>query len=140
MKVKLLSEGAYMPERAHRDDAGADLRTPVKFVLGAHESAVVDFGLAVEIPPGYYGELMSKSGLNVKHNIQSMGGVIDSGYTGTIKGRVTNNGDYDHVFYRGDKVMQLVIKPCLCCGFSEASEFDYETERGDAGYGSTGSR
>lgn len=137
MKVKLLSEDAYTPERAHRDDAGADLRTPVKFVLGAHESAVVDFGLAVEIPPGYYGELMSKSGLNVKHNIQCMGGVIDSGYTGTIKGRITNNGDYDYEFERGDKVMQLVIKPCLCCDVTVVDELD-DSERGTDGFGSTG--
>lgn len=137
MKVKLLSEDAYTPERAHRDDAGADLRTPVKFVLGAHESAVVDFGLAVEIPPGYYGELMSKSGLNVKHNIQCMGGVIDSGYIGTIKGRITNNGDYDYEFERGDKVMQLVIKPCLCCDVTVVDELD-DSERGTDGFGSTG--
>lgn len=137
MKVKLLSEDAYMPERAHRDDAGADLRTPVKFVLGAHESAVVDFGLAVEIPPGYYGELMSKSGLNVKHNIQSAGGVIDAGYTGTIRGRITNNGDYDYEFRRGDKVMQLVVKPCLCCDVNVVDELD-DSDRGTDGFGSTG--
>ncbi len=136
MKVKL-SEGAFVPERAHKEDAGLDLRTPVPFILGAHESYVVDFGVAVEIPVGYYGELMSKSGLNVKHNIQSAGGVTDSGYTGTIRGRITNNGDYDYEFKRGDKVMQLVVKPCLCCDVTVVDELG-DSERGADGFGSTG--
>ena len=136
MKVKL-SNGAFVPERAHKEDAGLDLRTPVPFILGAHESYVVDFGVAVEIPIGYYGELMSKSGLNVKHNIQSAGGVIDAGYTGTIRGRITNNGDYDYEFKRGDKVMQLVIKPCLCCGVNVVDELG-DSDRGTDGFGSTG--
>lgn len=136
MKVKL-SDGAFVPERAHKEDAGLDLRTPVPFILGAHESYVVDFGVAVEIPIGYYGELMSKSGLNVKHNIQSAGGVIDSGYTGTIRGRITNNSDYDYEFKRGDKVMQLVIKPCLCCGVNVVDEL-VDSDRGTDGFGSTG--
>ena len=126
-----------MPERAHKEDAGLDLRTPVPFILGAHESYVVDFGVAVEIPVGYYGELMSKSGLNIKHNIQSAGGVIDSGYTGTIRGRITNNGDYDYEFKRGDKVMQLVVKPCLCCDVNVVDELG-DSDRGADGFGSTG--
>lgn len=136
MNVKL-SEGAFAPERAHKEDAGLDLRTPVTFILGAHESFVVDFGVAVEIPIGYYGELMSKSGLNVNHNIQSAGGVIDAGYTGTIRGRITNNGDYDYEFRRGDKVMQLVIKPCLCCDVTVVDELG-DSDRGTDGFGSTG--
>lgn len=136
MNVRL-SEGSFVPERAHKEDAGLDLRTPVQFILGAHESFVVDFGVAVEIPIGYYGELMSKSGLNVKHNIQSAGGVIDAGYTGTIRGRITNNGDYDYEFKRGDKVMQLVVKPCLCCDVNVVDELD-DSDRGTDGFGSTG--
>ena len=117
--------------------SGLERRTPVQCMLGAHESYVVDFGVAVEIPVGYYGELMSKSGLNVKHNIQSEGVVIDAGYTGTIRGRITNNGDYDYEFRRGDKVMQLVVKPCLCCDVNVVDELD-DSDRGTDGFGSTG--
>lgn len=140
MRIKL-DEGAFMPERAHKDDAGYDIFTPKDFVLHGMVSnsagmSVVDTGVHVEIPQGYVGILKSKSGLNVNCNITGTG-VIDSGYTGSIKVKLYNHGVEDHRFKKGDKIIQLVIYPIYTPDLEIVDELE-ETERGSAGFGSTG--
>lgn len=132
----VLDEGAYMPKRAHELDAGYDLRTPVRRVLHAHESLVIDTGVHVEIPAGYVGILKSKSGLNVKHDIMGTG-TIDAGYTGSIRVKLYNHGYIDHVFEKGDKIIQLVILPILTPELELVDKLE-DTERGADGFGSTG--
>lgn len=135
MKVKL-APNAYMPERAHDTDAGADLRTPEGFTLKAHGSEIVATGVHVELPHGTVGMLKSKSGLNIKHGIVSEG-VIDEGFSGEIMVKLYNLSDQDHRFARGDKITQLVVMPVQYVTFEQADEVQ-GGERGDAGYGSTG--
>lgn len=132
----MLGEGAFMPEFAHKTDAGADLRSPVDVVIPARGSAVIDTGIHVEIQEGFTGFLKSKSGLNVKHDLIGEG-VIDSGYQGSIRVKLYNLGDKDYSIKKGDKIIQLVIIPCAYCDFVEVNKFA-ETERGDGGFGSTG--
>lgn len=141
MKVKVY-EGGYLPERAHFDDAGIDLFTPEGFTLAPHGgSKVIDLLVSVQIPIGYFGKLESKSGLNVKKNIQTEGGVIDSGFRGTIKVRVTNNGDKPYTFEAGDKITQMVLIPVGLDDIVEVDELDpSESGRDASGWGSTGKR
>ena len=135
MKIKL-DQGAYMPERAHALDAGYDLRTPTREVLHPHSSIVIDTGVHVEIPAGYVGMLKSKSGLNVKHGLTGEG-VIDMGYTGSIKVKLYNHSGYDYKVNKGDKISQLVILPIITPDLELVDSLE-ETERGDDGFGSTG--
>lgn len=132
----MLDEGAFMPEFAHKTDAGADLRSPVDAVVPARESVVIDTGVHVEIPRGYTIFLKSKSGLNVKYNLIGEG-VIDSGYTSSIRVKLYNLGNKDYIISRGDKIIQMVILPCAHCDFTAVGEFA-ESERGNGGFGSTG--
>lgn len=135
MRVQL-DPGAFLPERAHEWDAGLDIRTPVTVTLQPGSAAVIDTGVHAEIPKGFVGLLKSKSGLNVKYGITSEG-VIDAGYTGSIRARLVNGGQETVRFERGDKVTQLVVVPCLneiCCEGWEPER----TERGDSGFGSSG--
>ena len=126
-----------MPEYAHFGaDAGADIRTPIHATVMPHSAVIIDTGIHVEIPRGFVGMLKSKSGLNVNKSILSEG-VIDSGYTGTIRVKLYNHGDQTVVFERGDKVTQLVILPFLAGQFRQADSLD-DTERGAGGFGSTG--
>lgn len=131
-----LDDGAFPPSRAHADDAGADLRTPVPVIVYPHMSASIDTGVHVGIPRGFAGLLVAKSGLNVRNDVTSTG-LIDAGYTGSIVVRLHNHGKKPLVLSRGDKVTQLVVLPVLCCDFTAVDELD-DTERGDAGFGSTG--
>lgn len=136
MKIKL-DPGAYMPERAHKTDAGLDLKTMHPVLLWGESSACFDTGVHIELPPGYYGKIESKSGLNVKYDIVSCGGVIDEGYTGSIVVKLYNFGRSSHFFEAGDKIAQLVIQPYLAPPMELVQELE-ETERGDGGFGSTG--
>ena len=107
----ILDPGAFMPEFAHKTDAGADLRSPVEAVVPAHGSVVIDTGVHVEVPEGYTIFLKSKSGLNVKYNLIGEG-VIDSGYTSSIRVKLYNLGNKDYIISKGDKIIQMIILPC----------------------------
>lgn len=135
MKV-VLDDGAYMPERAHELDAGYDLRTPKDVYIFGGMNATIDTGVHVQIPDGYVGFLKSKSGLNVKYNITGEG-VIDAGYTGSIKVKLYNNGNFTKRFYKGDKIIQLVILPIYTPELEQVDRLE-ETERGNGGFGSSG--
>jgi dUTP pyrophosphatase len=135
VKVKL-DNGAWAPEKAHEADAGYDLRSPTREVVPAHRSVVIDTGVHIAIPRGYAGVLMSKSGLNVKHNITSTG-LIDSGYTGSIKVKLYNHGDADYFVHVGDKISQICVIPVYTMDIELVTELE-DTERGNNGFGSSG--
>lgn len=133
----MLDPGAFMPERAHPTDAGLDLKAKDCQLIHVGETFVFDTGVHITLPHGYYGKIESKSGLNVNHSIVSHGGVIDEGYTGSIKVKLYNHGKEDYFFVRGDKIAQLVIMPYLAPEIEVVSELD-DTDRGAGGFGSTG--
>ena len=132
-----LDSFACPPTRAHAEDAGLDLRSPYECVVNARESKVIDTGVHVSLPCGTAGLLVSKSGLNVEHDITSTG-LIDSGYTGSIKVKLYNHGTDDYHIHRGDKVTQMVIIPVMIPNRMVLVEEVGDTERGDGGFGSSG--
>ena len=148
MKI-MLDKGAKMPTRAHPYDAGLDLyakhdiTVPGAFVdydddevcFGA---ATIDTGVHVQIPEGCVGFVKSKSGLMVNHGITT-DGTIDCGYTGSIRVCLFNHRGSAYKVKAGDKIAQLVIVPCVLLPLEEADSLE-ETDRGDAGFGSTGYR
>lgn len=131
-----LDDGAKLPVRAHETDAGADLCCVEDVTVPAGDSVLVDTGVHIELPPHSVGMLKSKSGLNCMQAITTTG-VIDEGYTGSIKVRVYNHGEYPKEFKAGDKVTQLVVVPVEYPTYEE-SESISGGERGDSGFGSTG--
>lgn len=132
----MLDDGAMLPTRAHKTDAGLDLYARKGEVVPAGGSACFDTGVHIEIPVGFAGFLKSKSGLNVKHNLTS-DGVIDCGYTGSIVVKLYNHGQDDYYVHAGDKITQLVILPILTPDLQRVDSLE-DTERGDGGFGSTG--
>lgn len=134
MKIKLDNDARVL--RAFPTDAGLDLCARETKVVKARDNAIFDTGVHIAIPQGYAGFIKSKSGLNVKHDITS-DGVIDYGYTGSIKVKLYNNGTTDYEVKKGDKISQLVILPILIPELEFVDELD-EGERGDNGFGSTG--
>ena len=135
MKVKV-DPGCYVPERAHEDDAGLDLRTPHEVFIPAGSSAVIDTGVHMQIPVGMVGMLKSKSGLNVKYGIASEG-VIDAGYTGSIVAKLYNHGSKGVKLDAGSKITQIVIMPIAKLPIELVEHLD-DSERGDNGFGSSG--
>ena len=145
MKIKL-DEGAFLPTRAYDDDGGLDLYAREDKVVPAGGSCTFDTGVHVELPLWFYDYpfkkaptaafLKSKSGLMVNHDITS-DGVIDRGYTGSIRVKLFNHGTEDYHVRRGNKISQLVIVPVLTPTLEVVQELE-ETERGDNGLGSSG--
>ena len=137
-----LDDGAFKPTRGHFGDAGYDLYTPIDATVPARQSVVIDTGVHVKIPERCAGKIISKSGLNVKYGLIA-DGLIDRGYTGSIKVKLYNLSDEDYTFKRGEKITQLtIIKVWLPEDEKDAVVVDSICEsvdgRGDNGFGSTG--
>ena len=135
IKIKL-DEGAYVPQRAHGADAGADLFSPVEAIVYPGCHATIDTGVHMEIPFGYKGVIMSKSGLLRHHGIITTG-LVDSGYTGVIGVTLINTGNDPFVIKKGQKIAQITVEPVVLCDF-EVTDKLAASERGDGGFGSTG--
>lgn len=132
--VKLDSHG-IMPAKAHPDDAGYDIFAPYNFTVWAGCTEAVGTGVHMAIPRGYYGDIKTKSSMNVRRLETT--GVIDSGYTGEITVVLHNYGSNNCAFKRGDKIAQLIITQCESCNLVQVDRLE-PTDRGDGGFGSTG--
>jgi len=106
------------------------------YVVGEH-GETFDTGVHMAIPHGFFGKIESRSGLNVKNSVVSCGGVVDEGYTGSIKVKLYNLGTEPYTVHKGDKIAQLIIQPYAAPKLELVDELD-DTERGDSGFGSTG--
>ena len=148
MKIKaMLDEGAILPTRAHETDAGLDLYTPIDVIVPRCRwiptegitlgSATIGTGIHVEIPKGYAGFIKSKSGLAVKHGLTAAGGVIDSGYTGSVVVKLFNHTSISYEFKAGEKIAQLVILPIITPDLEVVDSLE-DTDRGSNGFGSSG--
>ena len=135
MRIKL-DPGAICPTRAHATDAGLDLYARHDQKILPYSSAVFDTGVHVELPKGTAGDIVSKSGLNIKQDITSTG-LIDEGYSGSIKVKLYNQGPTIQVIKAGQKISQLVVRPVLYEPVKVMQEIG-AGERGDKGFGSTG--
>lgn len=135
-----LSADAIVPTRAHGDDAGLDLVAAEPARLGPGARTSVGTGLAVEIPPGHAGLVLPRSGLAAKHGIALVNapGLIDPGYRGELRVLLLNT-DRDAAFEiaPGDRIAQLLLVPFVSAVPAEVAALD-ETERGLAGFGSSG--
>lgn len=135
MKIKL-DEGAKMPTRQHKWDAGLDLYALEDGYILCELSRTFNTGVHVQIPEGCVGFIKSRSGLMVNHGIVT-DGTIDAHYTGPIKVCLFNHGTSRYEVKAGDKIAQLVICPCVLPQLELMDSLE-ETDRGNAGFGSTG--
>jgi dUTP pyrophosphatase len=136
VKVKRIHPAAKLPTRGTNWSAGADLSCLEAFILGPGERKLVPTGLAVEIPPGWYGRVAPRSGFAANHGVDMLAGVIDSDYRLELKALLINLGDAPVSFDAGERIAQLIIERAAVCDYVWADELS-ETERG-GGFGSTG--
>jgi dUTP pyrophosphatase len=119
--------------------AGLDLRADEDILLAPGERRPVPTGLAVEIPPGYEGQVRPRSGLAARHGIGMVNapGTIDSDYRGEVVVILVNHGQAPFAARRGERIAQLVIAPVARVEVELAERLS-DTGRGDGGFGSTG--
>lgn len=141
IRFKRLSENAIAPVRAHNTDAGFDL-TCARVTSEINECGqlilVYHTDIAVEIPEGYFGALVSRSSIaNKSIVLTNCMGVIDAGYRGEIIAKFRGTTDVVPAIYKpGERFAQLLILPVPDVQFEE-SETLSETDRGEGGFGST---
>ncbi len=139
VRVKRLTPDAKIPKAAKAGDVAFDLYSVIDHEIKQGERYAVPTGIAVEIPPGYEGQVRPRSGLALKEGITVLNtpGTIDSGYRGEVKTIMINHSDASFQITKGMRISQLAIRPVPKVTFIEVDELS-DTDRGDGGFGSTG--
>ena len=136
LKIKKLNDRAKVPSYAKQGDAGIDLVATTTLSNGYF----IEYGtdLAMEIPEGHVGYIFPRSSIsNTDHYLRNSVGVIDSGYRGEIKVRMSIPALGTKQYKNGDKIAQLIIMKLPGVDIEEVEELS-ETDRGEGGFGSTG--
>jgi dUTP pyrophosphatase len=139
LPVRRLHPEAVLPGRAYAGDAGLDLSSCERVVLGPGERAVVGTGLSIAVPDGHAGFVQPRSGLAARHGLTIVNapGLVDSGYRGEVR-VVLLNTDREHAFTvePGMRIAQLVVLPVPQLELVEVDELP-ASERGVRGFGSS---
>ena len=136
LAVKLLDASAKVPTKSSNLAAGFDLYALDDVVISPWSRALVTTGISIQIPEGCYGRIASRSGMALK-GIDVQAGVIDRDYTGEIKILLSNSTSTQFGVLKGDRCAQLIIERLGECKVHVTTELT-DTERGCAGFGSTG--
>lgn len=137
MKVKIKGN---IPVYGKPGDAGADLITTESLHLRSGARAIAPTGTWIEIPEGYVGLIHPRSGLAMNHGltVTNAPGTIDAGFRGEIKVLLINHGSHSLQLEPGQRIAQLVIQKFETAEFEQVDELS-DTQRGETGFGSTGS-
>ena len=136
LRFKKLSEDAITPTRGTPKSAGFDIYSAKQVIIKKSWTDLVPTQIAVEIPEGYYGQLLSRSSIDLLQ-IHLKAGTIDSDYRGEVKLILHNASPLNYVVKKGDKIAQLIIIEIPNVELIEVDELT-PTERGEDGFGSTG--
>jgi dUTP pyrophosphatase len=141
VRVVRLDPDLPLPAYARAGDAGLDLiaRTPTVLAPGGGRAAI-PVGIAIELPPGWAGLVLPRSGLALKHGITCLNtpGLIDSGYRDELRVVLVNTDPATpYEVARGDRIAQLVLHQVTPVEWEEVGELG-ESERGLGGFGHTG--
>ena len=136
--MKRLDLDLPLPAQAHAGDAGIDLHARVDVVLPAHGGRVlVPTGIAVAIPVGFFGQVVPRSGLALKHGVTLVNtpGIIDSGYRGELQVIMINTDPKaDYQVSRGDRIAQLIIQQVVSTSWDVVEKLEGEDRGGGFGH------
>lgn len=153
VRIKPLTQQAYLPKKATKGAAAYDVYIPRNVIIRQGRQ-IIPLDFAIEIPYGYEAKIEPRSGFSSKgmegvsvlaaydgktigrFNCDVIQGKIDSDYRGCV-GVIVNNQDCEFSMIRGTRIAQLTIYKVEDIEFEEVEELT-ETERGEGGYGSTG--
>ncbi len=118
-------------------DLCADIDSDV--VLEPLERRAIPTGWALEVPPGFEGQVRPRSGLALRHGVTCLNspGTIDADYRGEVQVILANLSSSRFTLHRGERIAQLVIAQTCRAELVEVSELT-PTTRGTSGFGSTG--
>lgn len=136
LPIQRLDPAAIIPTRAHSGDAGLDLYALEDALVKPGALTTIYTGIAVAIPYGHVGLIKPRSGLAASHGIDTMGGVIDHGYTGEVKVLLTIHASCIRWVKSGERVAQLLVVP-IAYANPQVVDALPGSARGNGGFGST---
>ena len=139
LPVLISATPGFEPSYAKAGDAGADLRSTKKLTIAAGERELVPTGVSIALPDGFVGLVHPRSGLALKHGITVLNspGTIDAGYRGEIMVTLFNSSTIAFEVEVGDRIAQLLIQSVERANFIPVAALP-DSDRGQAGFGSTG--
>ena len=141
--IKRLSEEVSLPKYETSGSSGMDLSANIdaNINIDPGKTAIIPTGLAISIPKGYEAQIRPRSGLAAKQKISVLNtpGTIDADYRGEIKVILINLGQDSFVVEKGFRIAQMVVCPVVQAQLKEVSDLSV-TERGEGGFGSTGTK
>lgn len=136
VKFKKLNPDAILPKAMTEGAAGLDLfslnRTAVTSSRFSSKAAIIHTGLAMELPKGYYAELVlrSSTGRDTKLRLANQVGIVDSDYRGEIMLYIENIGDHLQIIDKGQRIAQMLIHKVEEIEIIESTENLSQTARG----------
>ena len=141
--IKRLSSKVTMPQYKTIGSSGMDIAAFLdnQILIKPSEKKIIPTGVKLQIPKGYEVQIRPRSGLAANNDITVLNtpGTIDSDYRGEIKVILFNHGKNIFKVENGLRIAQMVLCPVIEAKLSEVEIID-ETERGEGGFGSTGTK
>lgn len=137
MHFRKLTDDAVIPKRGTKFSAGYDLVAAEDFIIQGHQKKLVSTGIGWS-PDGDHdldkvGLIWPRSGLAVKHGLDTLAGVIDADYADEIKVVLYNTSPIPYYGKKGERIAQLVIQ-----NYRTVSNDEFTNNDRDGGFGSTG--
>ena len=144
VQIKIVNKGNQpLPKYQTSQSAGMDLRANIDapVLIKPLDRKLIPTGLHIALPEGYEAQIRPRSGLAVRKGITVINtpGTIDPDYTGDVGVILVNISNEDFVVQPGDRIAQMVINKFEQAKFEVVEELD-ETERGEGGFGHTGTK
>lgn len=139
VKIKLLDkENVRLPKYATPGSSGLDLATiEDTVILQPGQRRRFPLGFALELPPGYEGQVRPRSGMSERTGVIAVLGTIDEDYRGEVGVLLINQSTFPAPIRKHERVAQLVIAPVLRAELQVEEELS-ATQRGAGGWGHTG--
>lgn len=142
VRFKKLSPLAEAPTRAYAGDAGYDLYALRDTTIDPGKTVKISTGIALEVPCGYYMEVVPRSGMSYKTSLRiaNSPGIIDSGYRGEVMVLMHNTSTDPYASFtisQGDRIAQMILRKLETYELEEADELE-DSERSAKGFGSSG--
>ena len=143
VKVKIVrfKGNVELPKYATVHSAGMDLKAcmdaPIE--LAPMQRTIVPTGIKIQLPEGYEAQIRPRSGLSAKKGIVAVLGTIDADYRGEVGIILMNLSTETFTINPGERLAQMVVKKYEKAEWEEVDNLD-ESERGEGGFGSTGTK
>ena len=141
LNIQRCREDVILPEVTNQN-AGIDLRVITEdmkpVIIQPHETHRFRTGIKMDIPEGFYIEIVPRSSVGVKKNLRLLNtvGILDEGWKGETLVFVENMGDEPVTVENNERLMQMILHKVSPVHINEVEQVG-ESERGEGGFGST---